>query len=92
MKCCRSGHEVRVTVRKSSKRPSNKWRACLKLRKKDIPLRKMPCRDCVQERAGGKGISIQKKISLDFVWTEALLLFRVEGIYAALLLTLAFIP
>lgn len=54
----------------------------------------MPCRDCVllEERAGGKGISIEKKISLDFIWTGALLLFRVEGIYAALLLTLALIP
>lgn len=46
----------------------------------------------LEERAGGKGISIEKKISLDFIWTGALLLFRVEGIYAALLLTLALIP
>lgn len=41
----------------------------------------------LRKRAGGEGISIQKKISLDFIWTGALLLFRVEGIYTALSLT-----
>lgn len=88
MKCCGSGHEVCVTVRKSSKRPSYKWRACLRLRKKDIPLRKMPCKDCVlsgREQAG-KNIN-SKEDKLGLYLDGALLLFRVEGIYTAISLT-----
>lgn len=74
MKYCGSDHEVCATVRKFSKRPKYKWRACLRLRKKDTPLRKMPYRACVlsgrEQEVGGDINSREDKSGLYCYYSE----------------------